>query len=182
MSLIGAPQFVLMDEATSGMDPGSRQLVREVIREAVSQGQAVMMTSHSMMECDLLCDRLAIMVSGRIVLEGDPIQLKEREGGGYKINVKLSDPARRRELDTFLQENFKNIKFLNIKDKWVSYNLSGNISEMLGVLASAKGEFQLEGFTINMTSLDDIFIQATRSDLNNSYKREDHSEEQKSEE
>ena len=66
-------------------------------------------------------------------------------------------------------------------------------------LASAKGEFQLEGFTINMTSLDDIFIQATRSgrrlptfltdlycmtnvDLNNSYKREDTSEEQKSEE
>ena len=96
-----------MDEATSGMDPGSRQLVRDVIREAVSQGQAVMMTSHSMMECDLLCDRLAIMVSGKIVLEGDPIQLKEREGGGYKINVKLSDPARRRELDSFLQENFK---------------------------------------------------------------------------
>ena len=96
-----------MDEPTSGMDPGSRQLVREVIREAVEQGQSVLMTSHSMTECDLLCDRLAIMVSGQIVLEGDPQQLKETEGGGYKINVKLSDPARRQELDTFLQSSFR---------------------------------------------------------------------------
>ena len=100
-------QFVLMDEPTSGMDPGSRQLVREVIREAVEQGQSVLMTSHSMTECDLLCDRLAIMVSGQIVLEGDPQHLKETEGGGYKINVKLSDPARRQDLDTFLQSSFR---------------------------------------------------------------------------
>ena len=96
-----------MDEPTSGMDPASRQLVREVIREAVNHGQAVMMTSHSMQECDLLCDRLAIMLSGKIVLEGDPLQLKEREGGGYKINVKLSDLATKQDLDTFLKSNFK---------------------------------------------------------------------------
>ena len=101
------PQFVLMDEPTSGMDPASRQLVREVIMEAVNQGQAVMMTSHSMAECDLLCDRLAIMVSGKVVLEGDPLQLKEKEGGGYKINVKISDKTRRKDLDTFLESNFK---------------------------------------------------------------------------
>merc|ERR1712062_319546 len=68
----------------------------------------------------------------------------------------------------------RNTKYLHTKEKWVSYNLTGNISEMLGVLASAKGEFQLEGFTINMTSLDDIFIQATKSDLNNSYKSQQH--------
>ena len=101
------PQFVLMDEPTSGMDPGSRQLVREVIREAVEQGQSVLMTSHSMTECDLLCDRLAIMVAGKVVLEGEPQHLKETEGGGYKINVKLSDPARKQELDTFLQSSFR---------------------------------------------------------------------------
>ena len=51
-------QFILMDEPTSGMDPGSRSQVREIIKEVVRSGQSVLMTSHSMAECDALCDRL----------------------------------------------------------------------------------------------------------------------------
>ena len=50
-------QFILMDEPTSGMDPGSRSQVREIIKEVVRGGQSVLMTSHSMAECDALCDR-----------------------------------------------------------------------------------------------------------------------------
>lgn len=46
-----------MDEPTSGMDPGSRSLVRDIIKEAVRSGQSILMTSHSMSECDALCDR-----------------------------------------------------------------------------------------------------------------------------
>ena len=46
-----------MDEPTSGMDPGSRSQVREIIKEVVKGGQSVLMTSHSMAECDALCDR-----------------------------------------------------------------------------------------------------------------------------
>ena len=167
-----------MDEPSSGMDPGSRNMVRDIIKEAVRNGQSVLMTSHSMSECDALCDRsfvivlidekntiyfrLAIMKAGSILCEGNPTELKAKEGDGYKVNVKLKNIEQKEELDKFLTTNFIHIKKGAEKEKWITYNLVGNISEMLGVLATAKNQFELEGFTINMISLEDVFLQVTK--------------------
>ena len=166
ISLIGQPQFVLMDEPTSGMDPGSRRLIWDNIKNAVAMGQSVMMTSHSMAECDMLCDTLAIMAEGKLKCTGNPNELKESFGGGYKINIKLKNKENFEEINKFLRQNLKGIKFLSQREKWLNYAIVGNISEVLGFLSTAKEEYQLEGFTINMTSLDDIFMEVTNNDEN----------------
>lgn len=79
-----------MDEPTSGLDPGSRRQVWNTIRATAGSGQAVLLTSHSMAEVDTLCDRLAILVGGRVNAEGNPDQLKQHFGGGYKVSLKLA--------------------------------------------------------------------------------------------
>ena len=111
--------------------------------------------------------RLAIMKAGSILCEGNPTELKAREGDGYKVNVKLKHMDQREELDKFLSANFIHIKKGSEKEKWITYNLVGNISEMLGVLATAKNQFELEGFTINMISLEDVFLQVTKGRQHN---------------
>ena len=106
--------------------------------------------------------RLAIMKAGKIICEGNPTELKAKEGEGYKLNIKMKHLDQKHDLDDFLKSNFRNLRKESEKDKWVTYNLTGNISEMLGVLATAKLQFELEGFTINMISLEDVFLQVTK--------------------
>ena len=102
------------------------------------------------------------MKEGRIICEGNPAELKAREGEGYKLNVKMKHLHQKKDLDDFLRKNLMNIHYESEKEKWLTYNLNGNISEMLGILATAKHDFELEGFTINMISLEDVFLQVTK--------------------
>ena len=66
------------DEPTAGMDPMSRRFLWKRVAEAVRGGRCVVLTSHSMEECEALCTRLAIMVNGRYKCIGSPQHLKNR--------------------------------------------------------------------------------------------------------
>ena len=66
------------DEPTAGMDPGARRQLWDVIQDAKSVGTSVLLTSHSMGECEVLCDRIGIMCDGRLQCVGSPHYLKER--------------------------------------------------------------------------------------------------------
>lgn len=78
IAMIGSPQIVLLDEPTSGMDPMSRRCLWHNIQNAVRDRRSVLLTSHSMEECDILCSRLAIMVNGRFKCIGSPQYLKHK--------------------------------------------------------------------------------------------------------
>jgi ABC-2 type transport system ATP-binding protein len=109
---------------------------------------------------DTLCDRLAILVSGRVRAEGSPDQLKQQMGGGYKVSLKLGAADGLEEADQLLA-GMPGLVFLGQRQKWLSYRVTGAVSSVLGLLAAARGQGRLEGFTINMTSLDDIFLEVT---------------------
>ena len=106
--------------------------------------------------------RLAILKSGNIICEGSPTELKAGHGAGYIVNVKMKNQNQRQDLENFLRLNFGDVTVGVEKEKWISYNLNGNISEMLGILANAKTQFELEAFTINLISLEDVFLQVTK--------------------
>ena len=82
ISLIGAPKVAYLDEPSTGLDPASRRNLWGVIKEAKA-GKAVVLTTHSMEEAEVLCDRLGIFVAGRLVCLGNPKQLTARYGGYY---------------------------------------------------------------------------------------------------
>ena len=60
------------------MDPEARRFLWKVIQEVVGCGQSVLLTTHSMAECEVLCSRVAIMVNGRLMCLGSPQHLKEK--------------------------------------------------------------------------------------------------------
>jgi ABC-2 type transport system ATP-binding protein len=77
-ALLTSPVVLLLDEPTTGLDPRSKKDVQRFIRDLREQHDAtILLTSHDMDEADALCDRLAILDGGRIVVEGTPQQLKD---------------------------------------------------------------------------------------------------------
>ena len=72
------PKLAIMDEVTSGLDVANAFEVREIIRNIAKEGVSVIISSHNMFEVELLCERIAMINKGQIVLEGTPKELKER--------------------------------------------------------------------------------------------------------
>ncbi|WP_052492582.1 ABC transporter ATP-binding protein [Leucobacter komagatae] len=75
IALVGRPTLVLLDEPSAGLDPEMRRDIAQLIREIRSAGATVLMTTHHLDEAQQLCDRVAIMARGRIVLAGSPDDL-----------------------------------------------------------------------------------------------------------
>lgn len=78
VAMLGDPQIVLLDEPTNGMDPEMRRRVWDNILKIIREDRSVLLTSHSMAECDALCTRLAIMVNGQFMCLGTTQHLKHR--------------------------------------------------------------------------------------------------------
>ena len=75
-SLVGAPQLLLLDEPTAGLDPRSRYELWDTIRELVAEGTSVLLTTQYLEEADQLAARIAIVDQGRVITEGTPDDLK----------------------------------------------------------------------------------------------------------
>ncbi|KRZ77264.1 ATP-binding cassette sub-family A member 3, partial [Trichinella papuae] len=89
IALINCPPVLLLDEPTSGVDPASRRTIWKILESARRAGVSIVLTSHSMEECEALCNRLAIMVDGEIKCTGSPQQLKSKYGKGYLLIVRV---------------------------------------------------------------------------------------------
>jgi ABC-2 type transport system ATP-binding protein len=79
-ALVGSPRLLLLDEPTSALDPVGRRTVRELLEELRRRGVAVLLNSHLLSEVELVCDRVAIIASGRLVTEGRPSELSKPRG------------------------------------------------------------------------------------------------------
>jgi ABC-2 type transport system ATP-binding protein len=89
-ALIGSPRLLMLDEPTSALDPVGRRVVRDLLRELRGRGIAVVLSSHLLSEVELVCDRVAILVGGRIVTEGTPSELARPRG----VEVDTADGVR----------------------------------------------------------------------------------------
>jgi ABC-2 type transport system ATP-binding protein len=79
-ALVGSPPLLLLDEPTSALDPVGRRTVRELLEELRRRGTSVLLNSHLLSEIELVCDRVAIMLHGRLVAEGSPAELARARG------------------------------------------------------------------------------------------------------
>jgi lipooligosaccharide transport system ATP-binding protein len=74
-ALINDPQLLILDEPTTGLDPQARQLIWRRLRQLLSQGKTLIITTHYMEEAERLCDRVMVMDKGRILATGSPVEL-----------------------------------------------------------------------------------------------------------
>jgi ABC-2 type transport system ATP-binding protein len=79
-ALVGTPRLLMLDEPTSALDPVGRRVVRDLLLELKRRGVAVLLNSHLLSEVERVCDRVAILVGGRIVARGSPAELGRARG------------------------------------------------------------------------------------------------------
>jgi ABC-2 type transport system ATP-binding protein len=87
-SLIGRPEVLFLDEPTTGLDPRSRAVMWDIIRELAADGTTLLLTTQYLDEADRLAERIAVIDTGTVIAEGSPDQLKEQVGG-ERIEVVL---------------------------------------------------------------------------------------------
>ena len=83
------PQVLFLDEPSAGLDPQTRLLLWEIIREYNASGKTILLTTHNMEEADALCQRLAIIDHGRVIALGAPRELKASVPGGYLLRLRF---------------------------------------------------------------------------------------------
>ena len=88
-ALMHDPQVLFLDEPSAGLDPQTRLLLWEIIREYNQSGKTILLTTHNMEEADELCQRLAIIDHGRNIALGTPSELKASVPGGYLLRLRF---------------------------------------------------------------------------------------------
>jgi ABC-2 type transport system ATP-binding protein len=78
LALVGDPEVVFLDEMTTGLDPAARRVAWDLIRAIRARGTTVLLVTHFMDEAERLCDRVAVVVDGRVVADGTPRSLINR--------------------------------------------------------------------------------------------------------
>ncbi|XP_016422506.1 ATP-binding cassette sub-family A member 1-like isoform X1 [Sinocyclocheilus rhinocerous] len=174
ISLIGAPPVVFLDEPTTGMDPKARRALWNCIHSVIKEGRSVLLTSHSMEECEALCTRMAIMVNGRFRCLGSVQHLKNRFGDGYTIILRVAGP------DPDLQPVMKFIESelpgSTLKEKhrnMLQYQLPSSLTSLahiFSILAKNKEFLRIEDYTVSQTTLDQVFVNFAKD------QSDDHSE------
>jgi ABC-2 type transport system ATP-binding protein len=91
-ALLRAPRLLLLDEPTTGLDPAGMRDMRALVRRLADSGMTVVLSSHLLGEVEELCDRVAIIRTGRVVYEGTIAELKRTAAGAYRLRT--TDDAR----------------------------------------------------------------------------------------
>ncbi|HUI01015.1 MAG TPA: ABC transporter ATP-binding protein [Nitrososphaerales archaeon] len=159
-SLVNRPRILFLDEPAIGLDPSSRRDIWESIRQLRREfGTTIFITTHDMSEADYLCDRVAIMDSGKIVAMGSPAQLKESLGGDV-VTFDLVGPGPALSLPTDLgsvvHQDDAAIKVLTH---------DGRRTAPLMVLAVRDQGIEIRAMSIDIPSLDDVFLKYTKKRL-----------------
>ncbi|ETV96788.1 hypothetical protein H310_10092 [Aphanomyces invadans] len=107
IAMIGAPPIIFLDEPSTGMDPVSRRFMWNVIANVSTKRRAstIVLTTHSMEECEALCTRVGIMVDGRLRCLGSIQHLKHKFGDGLVLHVKLASVAPE-DIDLMVEREF----------------------------------------------------------------------------
>uniref|UniRef100_A0A9J8BP67 ATP-binding cassette, sub-family A (ABC1), member 12 n=1 Tax=Cyprinus carpio carpio TaxID=630221 RepID=A0A9J8BP67_CYPCA len=162
LALIGNPQILLLDEPSSGMDPRSKRHLWKIISEQVMGKCAVVLTSHSMEECEALCTRLAIMVKGQFRCLGSLQHIKNRFGKGFTVKMYLAGASCDVDMiSNFMQQNFPSTFLKDHHSNMVEYHVPvapGGVASIFGLLESNKNVLQIKHFSVSQTTLDEVFI------------------------
>src|SRR6516225_1688487 len=154
------PEVLFLDEPSAGLDPQTRILLWEIIREYNQQGKTVLLTTHNMEEADALCRRLAIVDHGKMIALGTPTELKRSIPGGYLLRLHFAkQPA---ELMQRLQAlaGVREVRPLNSTGADVYADRGGSLIPEVAAVAAAVGA-ELSDVHISEHSIENLFLHQT---------------------
>ncbi|MBL1080550.1 ATP-binding cassette domain-containing protein [Streptomyces actinomycinicus] len=156
MTLVGDPRIIFLDEPTTGLDPRSRHTMWGIIRELVSDGVTVFLTTQYLEEADELADRIAVLHDGVIAAEGTAQELKRIVPGGH-VRLRFTDPAAYRSAASALSEAVRDEEALALQlPSDGSQRALRSVLDRLDSSGIEAGEL-----TVHTPDLDDVFFALT---------------------
>ncbi|MDX2393743.1 ATP-binding cassette domain-containing protein [Streptomyces sp. NPDC054904] len=156
MTLVGSPRIIFLDEPTTGLDPRSRHNMWQIIRELVTDGVTVFLTTQYLEEADQLADRIAVLSDGRIAAEGTAAELKRLVPGGH-VRLRFSDPATYRSAAATLPTSARDDESLSLQIP--SDGSQRDLRAILDRLDTAG--IEADELTVHTPDLDDVFFALT---------------------
>ncbi|GMH37365.1 hypothetical protein BSKO_05238 [Bryopsis sp. KO-2023] len=161
LAIIGNSPVVLLDEPSSGMDPGARRFLWEVIKsETTSVGHCVVLSSHSMEECEALCTRIGIMVDGQLKALGTQQQLKNRYGTGYILEVRTPQ-AGENNIKAAVHDACPSSSVMEEVDDRIRFKIPNeevDVPKLFEIVEKAKLSGKVLDYSISQTKLEDVFL------------------------
>ncbi|KAG6587528.1 ABC transporter A family member 7, partial [Cucurbita argyrosperma subsp. sororia] len=163
ISLIGDPKVVYMDEPSTGLDPASRNSLWNVVKRA-KRDRAIILTTHSMEEAEVLCDRLGIFVDGSLQCIGNPKELKGRYGGSYVFTMTTSanHDVDVEDMVKHLSPGASKIYHISGTQKFELPKHEVRIADVFQAVENAKSRFAVFAWGLADTTLEDVFIKVAR--------------------
>uniref|UniRef100_A0A8W4FI07 ATP binding cassette subfamily A member 16 n=1 Tax=Sus scrofa TaxID=9823 RepID=A0A8W4FI07_PIG len=164
IALMGKSSVIFLDEPSTGMDPVARHRLWDTVTWICKTGKTIIITSHSMEECEVICTRLAIMVQGKFKCLGSPQHLKHKFGNIYNLTAKIkidNNEDKQKEFKDFIATTFPG-NILNQDHQGIIgyYIPSKGIcwGKVFHIMEEAKALFNLVDYSISQITLEQIFL------------------------
>lgn len=167
LSILGNPSVVLLDEPSTGMDPEGQQQMWQAIRATFKNTErGALLTTHYMAEAEAVCDRVAIMVSGKLRCIGSIQHLKSKFGKDYLLEMKVKRPAQAEPLHREVLRHFPQAARQERYSSLMVYKLPVQdvrpLAQAFFVLEKVKQSFDLEEYSLSQSTLEQVFLELSK--------------------
>lgn len=159
IALVGNPKIVFLDEPTTGLDSSTKRVLWECLLKA-KKNRTILLVSHDLEECEVLSDRISIMRSGKLYTIGTSLELKNKFGKGYKIQINYD-----------MKDHDRAIKYVmdNVQGARITYDFSGtthfevprvgfSVGDTFIKFENEKTPNGIREFSVNQVTLEQVFL------------------------
>lgn len=158
-ALLHNPKLLILDEPSSGLDPGARVEMKELLKNLHSMGKTIVISSHILSELSEMCSSIGIMNRGQLVTAGRIEDIMQQLSGGNRINVRISSDME--SAVRFLKEQ-AGVTVDSVRENDVLISYDGSDEEICALIGGlVQGGIILTDFHREEGSLESLFMQLT---------------------
>ncbi|NXC10387.1 ABCA9 protein, partial [Orthonyx spaldingii] len=167
LSILGDPTVMLWDEPSVSVDPkGQRRMWKMIQASLRSRERAAILCTQSLEEAAAMCDRVAVLVAGRLRYIGSLEDLKSKFGTSYHLELKMTDVGQSDALHTEILKLFPHAARQERTSSLLTYKIpvadALPLSRSFSKLEAAKRHFKLEEYSLSLNTLHQVFVDLTR--------------------